>query len=411
MNKIRIRADQVSLGDHVPCDIYNADGKLLLKRGFRVDTDHQLERLLEEGHYDPSAVGPGGFGRGAHGGREVHDMAQAPARHPRTRVSIVARLNAAVEKLDTLLASAPAADVDFEAALRAIAADVRECCALDSDAALAQIMLSASLRYSIRHQVNSAVLAAILLSRLHHDETKSAAAVAAALTMNIGIVALQDQLVGHKGGLNESQRTAIQQHPTQSAQALRSRGIHDAVWLQTVEQHHEAQDGTGYPGALNAHQICREAQIVSLADRYCALVSTRAYRPAVAPRRAIKEMYDRAGKAIDAALIKTLISAIGIFPPGAYVRLQNGETAVVVRRLLDPKHPVVFALHADTTAPYDPPRKRLTASQRDYEIASDVRPEAVRAKVDPEYLWPPSATGETSAASAAPAKNEPHPPG
>jgi HD-GYP domain-containing protein (c-di-GMP phosphodiesterase class II) len=406
LKKTRIRADQVCLGDLVPCDIYNADGKLLLKRGFRIETEHQLERLLDEGHYDPSAVGPGGFGRAPLGGRDVHDMAHAPARQPRTRVSVVARLNDAVGHLDALLASPPAPG--FEAAVRAIAADVRECCALDSDAALAQILLSTSPRYSIRHQVNTAVLAAILLSRLHHDEAKSESAVAAALTMNLSIVALQDQLVTHQGPLEQTHRATMRQHPADSARALRGNGIVDTLWLQAVEQHHEAQDGTGYPGALKADLICREAQVVSLADRYCALVSTRTYRPAVAPRRAIKEMYDRAGKAIDAALIKALISAIGIFPPGAYVRLQNGETAVVVRRLLDPKHPVVFALHADTTAPYDPPRKRLTASHRDYEIVSDVKPEAVRAKVDPEYLWPPSATGEAPAAAP---KSGPHPPG
>jgi hypothetical protein len=70
-------------------------------------------------------------------------------------------------------------------------------------------------------------------------------------------------------------------------------------------------------------------------------------------------------------LIGTLIAAAGLFPPGAFVRLANGETAIVVRRLIDPKHPVVYALHQDTTAPYESPKKRMTASHRDFEIVAD----------------------------------------
>jgi hypothetical protein len=60
-------------------------------------------------------------------------------------------------------------------------------------------------------------------------------------------------------------------------------------------------------------------------------------------------------------------------------------------------HRVVFALHQGNTAPYDPPRKRLTAPMRDYEIIGDVLPQNVRGTIDPEFLWPPSATVQTAA--------------
>ncbi len=128
-------------------------------------------------------------------------------------------------------------------------------------------------------------------------------------------------------------------------------------------------------------------------------MSQRAYRPALSPRQAIKELNEHAAKAIEPALIGALIASVGLFPPGAYVRLANGETAIVVRRLLDPKHPVVYALHQDTIAPYETPRKRLTGSQRDYEIVADVKPETVRVKIDPAVLWPPSAVGDTPPAN------------
>jgi len=218
--------------------------------------------------------------------------------------------------------------------------------------------------------------------------------------MNLSILDLQDTLYRQQEPITSEQREALKLHPGASVKALRNLGISDPLCLQAVEQHHEARDGSGYPVGLKDPAICLEAQVVSLADRYCGLLSQRAYRIALAPRRAIKELHERNVNAIDPALIGALIGAVGLFPPGAYVRLANGETAIVVRRLIDPKHPVVYALHQDTTAPYETPKKRLTGSHRDFEIVADVKPEAVRVKIDPEQLWPPSAASRAPPAAS-----------
>jgi HD-GYP domain-containing protein (c-di-GMP phosphodiesterase class II) len=388
----RIRADLLRVGTPVPFDIYNSTGRLLLRRGHVVESDQQLERLAASGRYDPVGIDTQVV-RAAPTDRVVSEFSRLPSQLARTRVSIFDRLTDAVHALEdvrSLEAPAP----QFEPAVRQAVAMIRECCSLDSDAALAHILLSELPRYSLRHAINVSVLSSLLLARLRHDPAGGESAIAAALTMNLSIFDLQDTLVRQQDPLTTEQRDALQLHPSQSAKALRDHGVQDAIWVQAVEQHHEARDGSGYPAGVKEPAICREAQIVSLADRYCVLVSQRAYRPALSPRRAIKELHERAGGAIDPGLIAALIATVGLFPPGACVRLANGETAVVVRRLLDPKHPVVYALHQDTTAPYETPRKRLTASHRDYEITADVKPEAVRVKIDPEALWPPTAVSD-----------------
>jgi HD-GYP domain-containing protein (c-di-GMP phosphodiesterase class II) len=394
----RIRADLLQVGTPVPFDIYTSAGRLLLRRGHPVETELQLERLLQEGLYDPDyaqALAARAVGRSD---RVVAEFSRLPSQQVRNRVSIFETLVYAAQALDDLRSLEPPA-AQFEAGIRSTVATIRECCSLDSDAALAQLLLSESLRYSLRHSTNVAILTSLLLSRLRHDPARAESAIAASLTMNLSIFDLQDALHRQQEPLASDQRTALALHPGQSAKVLRDFGIQDPVWLQAVEQHHEARDGSGYPAGLKEAAICMEAQVVSLADRYCVLVSQRAYRPALSPRQAIKELNERAAKAIEPALIGALIASVGLFPPGAYVRLANGETAIVVRRLLDPKHPVVYALHQDTTPPYESPRKRLTGSQRDYEIVADVKPEAVRVKIDPAALWPPSAVGDTPPAN------------
>ncbi|MBV8210809.1 MAG: HD domain-containing protein [Burkholderiaceae bacterium] len=397
MKLARIRGDLLQVGAPVPVDVYDPSGRLLLRRGHVIESEQQYERLLQTGLFDPNQTEGAYVGTGAVSSGAV--IGSAPSQPARARVSIFERLTDATRALDSASAL-PALAPGFEAAVRGAAIAVRECCALDSDAALAYIMLAASPRYSLRHSVGSAILTALLLARLHHDPARIDAAIAAALTMNVPIFDLQEALSRQQEPPSSEQRAALRLHPVEAVKVLHSHGVDDPVWLQTVEQHHEARDGSGYPAGLKDGAIAREAQIVSLADRYCGLVSARAYRPALAPRRAIKELHERAASAIEPSLIAALIAAVGLFPPGAYVRLANGETAIVVRRLLDPKHPTVYALHQDTTVPYPTPKKRLTGSHRDFEIVADVKPEAVRVKVEPEQLWPPSAVGDTAGAES-----------
>ncbi|HEY4039969.1 MAG TPA: HD domain-containing phosphohydrolase [Burkholderiaceae bacterium] len=393
MKLAAIRADLLQVGTAIPFDVYNSTGRLLLRRGHVVESEQQLERLVQSGRYDPDSADGASQRAAAAAPRVVQEFSRLPSQTARNRVSIFDRLTDAAHALEdafSLRAPAP----EYEGMVRSAAAGVRESCTLDSDAALAHILIAGVPHYSLRHTINVAVLTSLLLSRLNHDPAKAESTIAAALTMNLSIFDLQDTLVRQQEPLASEQRSALRLHAAESAKVLRSHSIQDPTWLNAVEQHHEARDGSGYPAGLKGPDICREAQIVSVADRYCSLVSQRTYRPALSPRRAIKELHERAGNAIEPGLIGALIATVGLFPPGAYVRLANGETAIVVRRLLDPKHPVVYALHQDTTAPYETPKKRLTASHRDYEITSDVKPEAVRVKIVPDQLWPPSAVGE-----------------
>jgi hypothetical protein len=141
---------------------------------------------------------------------------------------------------------------------------------------------------------------------------------------------------------------------------------------------------------LTGEKILPEAQVVSLADRYCSMVTGRAHRDPMLPPQALKDIHARHGKAISPALIGALIGAMGIYPPGTFVRLANGETAIVVHRIADPKHPVVYALSGPSGTAYDPPRKRLTASQASFAIEQSVPSKEVKTALAPAQLWPPT---------------------
>lgn len=401
----RIHADQLHVGAPLPVDVFDGGNRLLLRRGNIIATEHQLERLIAEGLYSDQPLP-----KRAHAGREsaapeaassaeenlVDGPIVRPAAKPKVRVSVYAEVVAAAHTLEALFC-APEANPAFRADIAELADTLRKACALDPDAALAHIMFAREARYPVRQAVNVAIVTALLLERMNNDRARTQAAVCAALTMNLTIQALQDALYRQQA-MTDAQKREIAAHPAQSAALLATLGVDDPVWLAIVEQHHEFVDGSGYPNRLSGAGVLREAQVIGLADRFCATVTERAYRAAIAPDVALTQIRTRSGTAIDPALIAELVHWVGLYPPGTVVELWNREVAIVTRRLRDPKHPVVFAVAGQNLRPFECARKRMTASQPQFHIERVFPRETIRFPVDPENLWPRTVTEEPAAA-------------
>lgn len=132
-----------------------------------------------------------------------------------------------------------------EPALLATARQVLHAAQLDADAALAFALVGPPTSYSVRHAVDCAVLAEALARQFAWDEPRRLVAVAAALTMNVAMADLQDELFHQPGPLDAAQRARVAAHPAKGARLLREAGVRDATWINALEQHHEAFDGSG----------------------------------------------------------------------------------------------------------------------------------------------------------------------
>jgi hypothetical protein len=390
----RLRVDQLRVGAALEFDVFDADGRLLLKRGNRLTSGTQIERLVQEGLFAQVTATPSGGARAPLSDDDllIDFRIDRPIAGRPNRVSVPGLLGEAARRLEALLAPDAVAP-DFALDVRAMAEGIRKCCALDADAALAQVHLSRHIRYAVRQPINVAILVAILAEQLKIEEARASAAVAAALTMNFSMMTLQDILYTRQGALGADEAATLRGHPRAGVLALRERGVLNDTWLQVVEQHHEARDGSGYPAGLKDDAICREAQLLTLADRYCSMVSERAYRPGLAPATVLKELHAKHSTAIDPKLIGLLVGGLGLYPPGVFVGLANGETAIVTGRLLDIRHPVAFALYMNPKMPYESPRKRLTASQPQFAIERVIPRESVPTPIDVEQLWPRTVDG------------------
>ena len=164
----------------------------------------------------------------------------------------------------------------------------------------------------------------------------------AALTMNIGMARLQDQLALQDVALAPEQKAAVDAHASAGAERLQALGVNDADWLEAVRQHHAVAAGAP-PGRALAEQMAR---LIQRLDQLIATQSLRAHQHALASAVAARQIYKDENDQPDtfgAAAIK----ALGIYPPGTVVRLVTAELAIVLRRGPKANQPLVAAVALD----------------------------------------------------------------
>jgi HD-GYP domain-containing protein (c-di-GMP phosphodiesterase class II) len=205
--------------------------------------------------------------------------------------------------------------------------------------------------------------------------------VKAALTMNLGMLELQERLSNQARLPDPTQRRAIHAHPLTSMQMLKNSGIADDEWLQAVAQHHEQPNGGGYPTATT--RITDMANALRVIDVYTAKLAGRSGRDALPPERALRDlMVVERGNPFAIALG----AEFGRHPPGSLVRLHSGEVGVVVRRGEDTAALRVAVLVSRRGEPLAEPVVR-EAVGRENGIAGDVEPRGLRAPIVPEQLF------------------------
>jgi hypothetical protein len=306
-----------------------------------------------------------------------------------TRVRPWARLLALRDALEPALATIAAAGGQARAAIAVVqdaGAQLQRLCALDPDAMLAVPLLLEGGYCATRHALSSAVVLEFMLARHGTERAKRRSAVRAALTMNVGMHALQEALHAHAGALTPGQRAAVLAHPSVGAARLREAGVDDACWLDVVVQHHEHADGSGYPWRIGGAALRFEAQALMIAERWCAMVAPRAYRPGAPPDRALDWLLSRLGGQADPRAGALLADAVGPTPPGTPVRLVDGELGLVWRRTAQPNEPLVRVLRTADGLPIDGGVCRASSDPR-YRIAGCEPRAALGAVPDPVAMW------------------------
>lgn len=237
------------------------------------------------------------------------------------------------------------------------------------------------MKYGVVHALHCASLCSLLSHRLGWSEAKRHSLIGAAMTMNISMIELQGQLAQRDGRPTDAERQIIDGHPVASANILRQAGLNDPAWLTTVEQHHEVPGGQGYPKALR--DPTEMSQLLRFVDSFSAKHSPRAGRKPLPAQQAARQLFTQSGGHPLAAL---LIKELGIYPPGAFVKLANGEIAIVIRRGTAANAPFVASIINKGGDPLAIPTRRDTSIPA-FAVVSAVADHSVKVQVSVEALY------------------------
>ena len=215
---------------------------------------------------------------------------------------------------------------------------------MDTDVALACILLSQEESYASRHCVDTAVVSLLIAKALKKSPDEMRMIAAAALTMNLSMLRQQEQLQDKSEALTAEEKEFISCHPENTVNLLRSVGIDDEDWLSWILAHHENEDGAGYPGQKKGPEIPQNAKIIAIADRYCARICTRSYRKSLLPNTALRDILISGKSTIDPMLVMLFIRILGTYPIGSFVKLENGEIGVVSSKGTTATTPYVHSL-------------------------------------------------------------------
>ncbi len=332
-----------------------ADLRQALKTAGVKSIELEEPRVLNLRHLDQAqpAEGTPGSGAGAspNGSEDPKQKGKALAK------SGYARAAAAVG--DLAQNTRAGGTVSFKQAKRAIQ-NIVELMMQDESTLLGLTNLRCHDQYTHNHSVNVSLLAMALGNRAGYPKVELADLGLSALFHDVGKCAIALDLLNKPGEFTQEEWTIMRSHPTEGVFTLvKSRGINNvpARMAAASFEHHMNYDYSGYPKLSVPWTQSVASRIITIADCYDAMTSSRVYRrEPMSPANVLKFMFGKSGQSFDPVLLKLFVNCVGIIPIGSLVRLESGPLAVVVKPAKDKENaerPTVKVITDEDDAPLE----------------------------------------------------------
>ena len=158
------------------------------------------------------------------------------------------------------------------------------------------------------HSSRVTVFAQAMARRIGLDQERVPILRLGALLHDVGKLAVPSTVLLKQGPLTEAEVGQMRRHPVAGARMLKTLGAPPMI-LPVVLHHHERWDGSGYPSGQKGEEIPLEARMLSIADSFDAMTSTRPYRASKSPDEAMDELERCAGTQFDPELVDAFAGA------------------------------------------------------------------------------------------------------
>jgi HD-GYP domain-containing protein (c-di-GMP phosphodiesterase class II) len=379
------------LGEPLPFGLRDGTGRLLLAAGMVVGTEDRMAELLKESLFSDeaesadwnrrlaaamdAAIRQGAALRDVVSARPEAVSKDAPTSAPLT---LAEQWEEVVMHLDATLRDVRAGS-DWRARLIALHVRVRQQSQRRPDAPLYYLVYEAAhstAKYSAHHALLVMLICEHAAAMLGWPQAWIDSLGRAALTMNVAMLRLQDQLAATHLALTPDTRAEIAAHPAAGERLLAASGMPDPLALATVRLHHDASEADCPLSDLPPER--QLARLLRRVDIFAAKISRRAMRQPMSPVQAAREACLGA-QGVPDEIGGALLKAVGLYPPGCFVELASGDIGIVVARGRAANLPFVATLIAASGNPLGEPALRDTVDRR-YAVKGSVAPGAVKVR-------------------------------
>ena len=240
--------------------------------------------------------------------------------------------------------------------------------------------------YTFQHSIDVAIMGLLLAKKLGWGKDRLMEFGVGCLLHDMGKIFIDKLILNKPGRLDEDEYERMKAHPALGYELVHAVAPTLSYLIPHVAyQHHERQDGSGYPRGLkgdntlgenNPNTIHDFGSVAAVADIYDAMASDRPYRYGWPPDRVVAFIRDLAGSHLNSKVVDIFLNTVAPYPIGTGIRVLNGPlagyegvVADVDDRVLDrPKIRLLF----------DAEGTRVTAEEIDLKEEEEILVESVR---------------------------------
>ncbi len=237
------------------------------------------------------------------------------------------------------------------------------------------------------HSLNVSVIAMMIGKAKGYKAEKLKELSFAALFHDMGKIKIPTAILRKQTALTGPEENYLKLHTKYGAELASNIKDFPESAKRVINQHHELNDGSGYPDGLKEDQIDELAKVIAVANAFDNLCHHNIPSEQKIPYSALSHLYKNCKHHYSSDNLSILIKFMGVFPPGTVVQLSNNMVGLVISvnasSLLYPNVLVYDPTVPRTQAPI------IDLADKDLKIVNAIHPSKLPEKVS-EYLNPRS---------------------
>lgn len=184
--------------------------------------------------------------------------------------------------------------------------------------------------YAYEHSIAVGLISYVIAKWMKIPEREWMQIALAGTLMDVGKMKIDRKILQKPGKLTDDEFEEMKKHTVYGYHLIKaSPGLSEGVALAAL-QHHEREDGSGYPLGLQGNKLHIYSKIVAVADVYHAMSTDRVYKKAASPYVVAEQLLQDSFGKLDPIIVHTFVNGITQFAIGTLVELSDGSFGKIV---------------------------------------------------------------------------------